>query len=104
MVSGTGRRGPVQLLTAASLLVSMVWPRRVSSFVWLAAVGVAGASLLPCAWAQVVEQQTKEPVGLLPPTIDCAVTWSETWSKCSPDGTQTRRYTVDVYPTRYAWS
>jgi hypothetical protein len=28
------------------------------------------------------------------------VTWSETWTKCSPRGTQTRRYTVDVYPTR----
>jgi len=28
------------------------------------------------------------------------VTWSETWTKCSPDGIQTRRYSVNVYPTR----
>jgi hypothetical protein len=52
----------------------------------------------------VAEQQTTavEPTEIVatPPKTDCAVTWSETWTKCSPDGIQTRRYSVDVYPTR----
>jgi hypothetical protein len=73
---------------------------RSSSIIGLAVVCVAGASLLPCAWAQVAQQQTSDSTALVAPLIDCQVTWSETWTKCSPDGTQSRRYQVDVYPTR----
>lgn len=34
------------------------------------------------------------------PAIDCTVTWDTKWTPCSSAGTQARRYTVDVYPTR----
>ena len=66
----------------------------------LALVGVLGAAVLPGAWAQVGEQQTSEPTQLVPPAVDCKVTWAEDWTKCSPEGTQSRRYVVNVYPTR----
>jgi len=56
------------------------------------------------AAAQVAEQKTTvaDPTAVIAaqPKIDCSVTWSESWTKCSPGGKQTRRYTVDVYPTR----
>jgi len=44
-------------------------------------------------------QSVCQPQGCLT-RVARSVTWSETWTKCSPDGTQSRRYTVDVYPTR----
>lgn len=60
--------------------------------------------MLQGAAAQVSEQETTLPsttdIIATKPKVDCSVTWSETWTKCSPDGTQSRRYTVDVYPTR----
>ena len=82
--------------------ITMLWRGggRSSSLMWLAVVGVAGASLLPCAWAQAAQQQTSEATALVAPLVDCRVTWSDSWTQCSPDGTQSRRYEVDVYPTR----
>lgn len=35
-----------------------------------------------------------------PAKIDCRVTWSSKWSKCSIDANQMRRYIVDQCPTR----
>lgn len=65
---------------------------------------LVAAAMLQGAAAQVSEQETTLPsttdIIATKPKVDCSVTWSETWTKCSPDGTQSRRYTVDVYPTR----
>jgi len=65
---------------------------------------VFAAAFLQGAVAQVAEQQTTvaDPTAVVAtkPKIDCKVSWSESWTKCSPDGFQTRRYTVDIYPTR----
>ena len=44
-------------------------------------------------------QKLAVEVGAAPP-VNCSVSWSASWTKCSPTGMQTRRYTVDVYPTR----
>ena len=102
-------REPSQLSTILSVLVAMmvswcscglsVW-HSTSRSVLLAAVCVAAVAMLPCGCAQVVIQQTSEPTELIPPKIDCEVTWDAAWTKCSRDGTQSRRYTVQVYPTR----
>lgn len=62
-------------------------------------------TLFQGAAAQVKEQQTTtvKEGGIAPakPAVDCQVTWDDlSWTKCSPQGTQSRRYTVDVHPTR----
>ena len=90
-------------LSLLSVLVSTTASQRgvsVRGGLGMALVGVLGAAVLPGAWAQVAEQQTSEPTQLVSPVVDCKVTWSEVWTKCSPEGTQSRRYVVDVYPTR----
>ena len=85
--------------------LSVLWTgaplsRSASRCLVLAAVGMAAVSLLPCGCAQVAEQQTSKPTEFVPPKIDCQVTWDAFWTKCSKEGTQSRRYSVEVYPTR----
>merc|ERR1712205_20838 len=101
--STSTRRIPSFVLLASTTAFSMMSSSRTSMAV--PAAMLLSMTLFQGAAAQVKEQQTTtvKEGGIAPakPAVDCQVTWDDlSWTKCSPQGTQSRRYTVDVYPTR----
>jgi len=73
-------------LIGASIGLTMTSPSKTSLSL---SILVMCAALFHSSSAQVV-----------PAKIDCEVTWSSNWTKCSADGSQILRYSVDQYPTR----